>query len=421
MSGPSRKTRLLSFVIPAKAGIPFVLGLLFPLAALAAPYADPLQVDLWSRMDEFSAARGVQRAAAPRELKRAAPDAGLEKLLDGFLDAHPNTGLLVLKGDTILAERYQYERTDRHRLASASVAKTVLGMLVGIALHENKIGSLDQRALEFVPELLGHPYGDATIRELLTMSSGIAFSETALARRDLLTLVRNTVRQHTEGGVDAVLQFDQRDSPGGMRFNYASADSQVLGLVLRAAIREPLASYLSDKIWRPMGAEAHAMWLLDKAGYEASFCCLNAVLRDYARFGMLLANYGALDGKQIIPAEWVKAATTPEAPHLAVGTATPNNGYGYQTWILGDRTRHPRSGDSGAPRSGDSDGRPREGGDPVPEPRFAALGIHGQAIFIDPVTKLVVVHTAVWPDPYDRAERGAQFRLWEKLLAKASQ
>ena len=81
-----------------------------------------------------------------------------------------------------------------------------------------------------------------------------------------------------------------------------------------------------------MGAEAHATWLLDKAGFETG-CCINAVLRDYARFGMLLANYGAIDGKQIIPAEWVKAATTPPADHLKVGTATPNNGYGYQTWI----------------------------------------------------------------------------------------
>ena len=370
----------------------FFAGLLLSGLSLAAPHADPKQVDLWSRMDEFNAARGVQRAAAPRELKRAAPDAGLEQLLDRFLDAHPNTGLLVLKGDTILAERYQYERTERHRLASASVAKTVLGMLVGIALHENKIRNLDQKALEFVPELAGHPYGDATLRELLTMSSGIAFSETALSRRDVLSLVRNTIRQRSQGGVQAILEFDRRESPGGMRFRYASADSQVLGLVLRAAIREPLASYLSEKIWRPMGAEAHATWLLDKAGYEAAFCCLNAVLRDYARFGMLLANYGELDGRQIIPAEWVKAATTPEGPHLAVGTATPNNGYGYQTWIT-HRT----------------------------EPRFAALGIHGQAIFVDPVSKLVVVHTAVWADPQDRAERGAQFRLWQNLLAKASQ
>src|SRR5688500_19240543 len=104
MSVPSKKIKLLS------------AALLFSAAsALAAPHADPKFVDLWSRMDEFNGARGVQRAIAPRELKRAAADAGLDKLLDAFLDANPNTGLLVLKGDTILAERYQYARTAQHR------------------------------------------------------------------------------------------------------------------------------------------------------------------------------------------------------------------------------------------------------------------------------------------------------------------
>src|SRR5687768_17287627 len=119
MSAPSKKTGPLNAapsVVPAKAGTPFVFALLlFPLSLLAAPHADPKFVDLWSRMDEFNGARGVQRAIAPRELKRAAADAGLDKLLDAFLDANPNTGLLVLKGDTILAERYQYARTAQHR------------------------------------------------------------------------------------------------------------------------------------------------------------------------------------------------------------------------------------------------------------------------------------------------------------------
>jgi CubicO group peptidase (beta-lactamase class C family) len=377
MFARSKKTRLLSAVL-----------LLSAASAFAAPHADGKFVDVWSRMDEFHAARGVRKAAEPRELKRAAPSAALEKLLDEFLDAHPNTGLLVLKGDTILAERYQYGRTAGHRFASASVAKTVLGMLVGIAVHENKL-SLDDKASQYVPQLKGHPYGDTSIRHLLTMSSGIAFSETYNGRDDVWRLRDNTVGRRTEGGADTVLPFNRRDAPAGTRFRYASADSQVLGLVLIAATKKPLADYLSEKIWQPMGAEANATWLLDKGGYEAAYCCINATLRDYARFGMLLARYGELDGKRIIPREWVKAATTPEAAHLRVGTATPNNGYGYQTWIT-HRT----------------------------EPRFAALGIHGQAIFIDTATNLVVVHTAVWNDPADRAERGAQFKLLEAIYSK---
>jgi len=378
MSAPSKKTGLLS------------AALLFAASAVsAAPYADPKLVDVWGRMDEFHAARGVQRAVAPRELKRAAPDAELDKLLSAFLDAHPNTGLLVLKGDTILAERYQYGRTPGHRLGSASVAKTVLGMLVGIAVSEGKL-KLEDRVAQYLPDLAGHAYGDNTIRDLLTMSSGVSDGKPAYTVRDEgAKLINNTLWRKTDGGVDAIKEFEWREAPPGTRWRYSSADSQLLGLVLRAAIREPLADYLSDKIWRPMGAEAHATWLLDKAGYETGYCCINATLRDYARFGMLLANYGALDGKQIIPAEWVKAATKPSAKHLEVGAVTPNNGYGYQTWIT-HRT----------------------------EPRFAALGVHGQAIYIDPVRKLVVVHTAVWADGNDRAARGAQFRLWNDILEK---
>ena len=157
--------------------------------------------------------------------------------------------------------------------------------------------------------------------------------------------------------------------------------------MLAKATGQPVATYLSEKIWQPMGAEANATWLVDKGGYEATYCCLNATLRDFARFGMLLANSGALDGKQIIPAGWVKAATRPSAKHLEVGTATPNNGYGYQTWITHRA-----------------------------EPRFAALGVHGQAIYVDTARKLVVVHTAVWAEGDDRAERGAQFRFFEEVL-----
>ena len=375
MSAPSRKTRLLS------------AALLFPAAALAAPHADPKLVDLFSRMDEFHAARGVQRAVAPRPFKRAAPNSALEKLLDAFLDQNANTGLIVVKEDTILAERYQYGRTAEQRLGSQSVAKTVLGMLVGIAVSEEKL-RLEDRVAQYLPELRDRPYGNTTIRDLLTMSSGVGSGKPHYAMDDSGSkLIANTLRRQTEGGVDTIREFEWREAPAGTRFRYASADSQVLGLVLIHALKKPLAEYLSEKIWRPMGAEAHATWLLDKAGFETGYCCINAVLRDYARFGMLLANYGAIDGKQIIPAEWVKAATTPPADHLKVGTATPNNGYGYHTWIT-HRT----------------------------EPRFAALGVHGQAIYVDPVRKLVVVHTAAWADGDDRAARGAQFRLFESIL-----
>jgi CubicO group peptidase (beta-lactamase class C family) len=212
-----------------------------------------------------------------------------------------------------------------------------------------------------------------------------------------LRLIENTLSGATGGGAEAMLSFNERDAPAGTRFHYASGDSEVLGLVLRAAVGRPLAQYLSEKIWQPMGAEADATWLVDNAGNETGFCCINATLRDFGRFGLLLANGGARDGRQIIPAGWMKAATHPRAMHLRVGFATMHTGYGYQTWIL-------------------NDGRARAGGYPI----FAAFGVRGQAIYVDPATKVVMVHTAVWDENVDREARAAQFELWGRILKTLS-
>jgi CubicO group peptidase (beta-lactamase class C family) len=347
-------------------------------------------VALFSRADELSPSRKVRAGETARPLRRAAQEPALD--LDHFLERNRNTGLLVLKDGEVLAERYQYARTPEQRFYSASMAKTVVAMLVGIALEENKIQSIDDRADKYLPALKGHPYGETPLRHLLTMSSGVKFSELYDRKDDASTLVMLSIRQRSLGGVATVQPFSTRNVPPGTRFSYASGDTQVLGLALRAAIGRPLAEYLSEKIWQPMGAEADASWLVDRGGYEAAYCCLNATLRDWARFGWLLASYGSLDGKQLIPEAWVRAASAPDAPHLRVGRATRFNGYGYQTWLI----------DAG-------------------EPRFAALGVRGQAIMVDPRSKLVVVHTAVHAQMRDTEARARQFALWQHLLARLGQ
>jgi len=369
----------------------FLALLAFPLAALAAPDESlGVLVDRWSAMDRFISSHKVARGPKVIELRRA-PEVDLGQ--DDFLKRSRNTGLLILQGDTVLVERYQYGRKDSDRFASASMAKTVLSMLFGIAVAEGKL-NLEDQAGQYLPELRSHPYGVISIRDLLTMSSGVRFDDDGAdagdPKSDVSKLIQATVAQHGKGGVEAVLPFNQRVRPAGEKFVYSSGDSEVLGLVLRAAVGKPLAEYLSEKIWQPMGAEADASWLVDAGGFETGYCCLNATLRDYARFGMLLANYGSLDGKQIIPADWVKAASTPSGPHLRVGIATRNNGYGYQTWITDEKGR------------------------------FAALGARGQAIYVDPERKIVVVHTAVTEYMRDRDARREQFELWKNVLAKLS-
>jgi CubicO group peptidase (beta-lactamase class C family) len=341
-----------------------------------------------SHFDELAPFR-VVKAGTPRTFRHVLKEPSIRYKngnVDTFMAANRNTGLLILKGDTILAERYQYDRRPEHRFQSYSMAKTVVAMLVGIALHEQKISSIDDLAQQYVPQLKGHPYGETKLRHLLTMSSGVRFSEKYDGKDDVTILARKTLWQQGPGGVDAVLPFTERDRPAGTKFSYASAETEVLSLVLRAAVGEPLSTYLSEKIWQPMGAEADATWIIDGGGHELGYMGLNATLRDWGRLGMLLANGGKAngdsDGKQIVPAAWVKAMTTAEAPHLQRGVASKFNGYGYQTWLIGNT-----------------------------ESAFALFGVRGQSVFVDPDSKLVIVHTAVHAD-FTGAARTDQVALF---------
>jgi CubicO group peptidase (beta-lactamase class C family) len=292
-----------------------------------------------SHLDEVFQGRLIRRAPAPSRLVRVVEPRitwtfeGADLTLDDYLARNPTTGLLIARGDTILVERYQYGRTDAHRFTSWSMAKTVTAMLVGVAIDEGRIRSVDDLAAAYVPELAGTEYGRTSLRHLLQMSSGVRFSENY-----------------------------------GTKFSYASVETQVLGLVLSRAIGRPVAEYLEQKMWQPIGAEADATWLIDNSGQEATFCCLNAVLRDYARLGLLLAHDGKWRGRQVIPAAWLLDATTIRAdqPHLRPGAAVPGLGYGYQTWILGGERR-----------------------------MFLLWGVRGQRIIVDPQSKLIMVNTAV--------------------------
>jgi CubicO group peptidase (beta-lactamase class C family) len=187
------------------------------------------------------------------------------------------------------------------------MAKTVTAMLIGIAIHEGRIRSVDDLAAAYVPELSGTEYGRTSLRHLLQMSSGVRFTEFAFRgaiSEDLLQLILATYMRLGPGGVDTVASFNDRERPAGTKFSYSSAEALVLGLVLTRAIGRPLAEYLEQKIWQPIGAEADATWLIDNSGQEVTACCLNAVLRDYARLGLLLAHDGNWRGRQIIPAAW---------------------------------------------------------------------------------------------------------------------
>jgi CubicO group peptidase (beta-lactamase class C family) len=340
----------------------------------------PYLVGSHSHLDEIFTGRLIHKAASPSRLVRVAEPAitwqfdGADLTLDDYLARTPTTGLLIARGDTILVERYQYGRTDQHRFTSWSMAKTVTAMLVGIALAEGRLRSVDDPAAAYVPELAGTEYGRTSLRHLLQMSSGVRFREEYTGTDDVSRLAANTFMLLGPGGPSAVTPFNERAAAAGTKFSYASVETQVLGLVLASATGRPVAEYLEQKIWQPIGAEADATWLVDNSGQEAAYCCLNAVLRDYARLGLLLAHDGNWRGRQIIPAAWVMEATSVRAdqPHLRPGAATQFFGYGYQTWILPGERR-----------------------------MFQLAGVRGQRIIVDPQSKLVMVNTAVHKRPID--------------------
>jgi CubicO group peptidase (beta-lactamase class C family) len=350
----------------------------------------------YSHFGELFPSRAIERAAMPWQFKRA-PEPPIfytfksDRLsIEDYLGRNPTTGLLIAKDDTILYEHYQYGRTDFDRFLSQSMAKTITAMLIGIAVAENKIKSIDDPVSAYVPGLASAEYGGTSLRSLLHMSSGVAFTENYDGADDITRLSLDLF----SGGKDpvaSVARFNTRAAPPGTRWHYASSETEILGLVLRAAVQEPIAHYLRDRIWQPIGTEADASWAIDGTGQEIAFCCFNAVLRDYARLGRLLAYDGAWEGRQLIPRQWLLDATTvrPGDGYLAPGAATPYFGYGYQTWLF-----------------------------PGGQRRFALFGIRGQIIFVDPASKLIMVHTAVRKKPSEPAANAEAVALWLQVVSQ---
>lgn len=363
----------------------------YPLGTLATGAEMRHLVATYSHFDELTPARIVARAATPWSFQRAAEPAiyysfeGERRTIADYLARQPTTGLLLARDDTILYEHYQYARSDRDRFLSQSMAKTITAMLIGIATTEGVIKSIDDDVATYVAALADTEYGKTPIRALLHMSSGVDFKETYDGQDDIARLGRDLFGRPGKAPAVSLAQFNTRVASPDTRWYYASSETEVLGLVLRSVTGTPVADYLSEKIWQRIGTEADASWAIDGTGQEVTFCCFNAVLRDYARFGRLLAHDGVWNGREVIPRQWLIDATTVSSrdAHLAPGVATTYYGYGYQVWLL-----------------------------PGAERRFVLLGIRGQMIFVDPATKLVMVHTAVRPKAVDRTASAETIALW---------
>lgn len=349
----------------------------------ATPFEPKYRIGAFSHFDELFPTRSIKHADTAWTFKREPAEIhysyrGQQSSVADYLSRNPVTGLLIAKDDRILIEHYQYGRTDRDRLISQSMVKSIVGMLIGIAVCDGAIKSVADPAEAYVSGFKGTEYGKTPIRDLLHMSSGVEFGEEENGGSDLNRLWRDMVARPAfghgppKGTIESIVQFNHRIAPPGTRYYYASIEPDVLGAVLRYAVGRPLCDYLRDRIWEPIGAEANAYWLLDAQDFEVAHFGFNAVLRDYARLGRLLAYDGAWEGKQIIPAQWMLDATTVKSTdsYLAPGSAMPMFGYGYLLWLP-----------------------------PGPRRQFAMVGALGQRVCADPAAKLVTVQTALEDTP----------------------
>ncbi len=298
---------------------------------------------------------------------------GKSLTLADYMDRQRATGVLVLKDGEIVAERYNYRRRPDMRMLSNSMAKTLVALAIGQALDDGTIHSLDDTAARYVPELKDTLYGETQLANLLRMASGARYVEDYTDHDDRAAF--NAIVRR-KGVIEAARSITDRDYPQGARFNYAGAQTEVLGLVLRAATGRSLCEFVDERLWQPMGAESAASYLLHPHDQvEEAAGGFNATLRDYARLGWMLANDGRVGDVQVVPRDWLLAMTDAarQPPQFRPGTMDSHGshyfGYGYQVWLM-----------PGAHR------------------RFVLLGVYGQAIYVDPELKLVMVHLAVGAD-----------------------
>lgn len=321
--------------------------------------------------------------------------------LDDFMARRRTAGFLILKNGEIALERYGMGSGPDSRWASFSTAKSMTATLVGAALHDGAIGSLDDTCDRYLPQLQGSAYEGVTLRNILRMASGVAWDEGPGSDGPDLGRLGRAMASRRPGAILDLLRTLPRAAPQGDVFNYATGDSVLLGAVVRAAIGRPLADYFAETVWGPAGMEADGLWQLESEdGLELGGFGVSARLRDVGRFGLLVLEDGlAWSGRQVLPIGWRDLAGQPDCAATAFGRLMAGSpaGYGYHWWAL-----------PGAPFA-----------DGLHAGAFLALGAFGQRIYINPVEQVVVVIQSAWRQPSDldaEAETVALLRTLVRAL-----
>ena len=341
-------------------------------AAAILTWSPALRERYIAALDSFFLTRTVKAGPRVHALDRGRPLAAFEtggpraQYLDQFMAVQRVRGVLVLHDGRIRFERYAAPHGPTTRWNSFSVAKSITSTLVGAAMKDGYIRSLDDDVTRYIKGLKGSAYEGVTVRQLLTMTSGVKWNEDYT---DLNSDVARMYAQPAEPGFDMTVSYVRklpREAPPGTKWVYKTSETNLVGVLVAEATGKPLAEYLSEKIWRAYGMERDAEWMIDDVGHEQGGCCLAATLRDYGRFGQFILDGARVGGTPIVPDTWLAEATRSQVPTGA------GSGYGYQWWT-------------------------RDGG------TFEGRGIYGQTLHIDPARRLVIVINSAAEQPTDRA------------------
>ena len=299
---------------------------------------------------------------------------GKEYTLEKYLRKNDVTGFLVLHDDQIVFERYLHGADRGSRFVSQSVAKSILSILVGVAVDEGKIKSVHDPIVKYLPYLLASGYRDVTVKQVLQMATTVDYSEDYRDPKSGAALIGAALITGKPSFKDFASSIGPSTTKPGTAFEYQSVNSQVLGLLLKRVTGEPLNRWAEEKLWKQVGAERDAFFYESKnQPNTCAFACFNATLRDYGRVGLMMMNKGVLGGIRIVSESWVRDSTTPDAAYLMPKPPRPNGnaaaGYAYQWWIP-------------------------YGKDGV----FMAEGIFGQMIYVNPTRHVVIVQTSAWPE-----------------------
>ncbi|MFZ4068329.1 MAG: serine hydrolase domain-containing protein [Phenylobacterium sp.] len=329
-----------------------------------------------------TAARGERVQALPAGARLTVAQVGGQPFdLSAFMASEKTAGILVLQDGRVRLESYGLGYGPNGRWTSFSVAKSVTSTLVGAAVKDGAIKSLDDAVTRYIPGLRGSAYDQVSVRQLLTMTSGVKWNEDYTDPNSDVALLFSTP---ADPGLDSTVSYMRklpREAAPGAKWVYKTGETNLIGVLVTSATGKSLSAYLSEKIWKPYGMEQDALWMIDERGQEAGGCCLSMTLRDYGRVGEFLRTGGIGSAGAVLPKDWIAEATRQQAD------TDDRFGYGYQWWT-------------------------------EPGGVFNGLGIFGQRLHVDPARKLVVVVSSAWPEATNPARSSRQDALIAAIAAQ---